>query len=337
MNMSNKIPKDHYIPQFYLDAFAIEGPGKERPHIFQYMEEKIVPPRIKDVASEKHFYTFQNTETNEPDRAIDDLLTMIETGASSPLKKIINNQCINLTTEEREILSSFFAVLVTRTPGFIQSQKNSYEETTKEYYAFAASHPEHFKKMMEQSGVDVANDDIEGLRDFAQQKRYSIEFSKSNDYFLATGLEVAMQLAEFYHKLKHWHLVITKEENDFFITSDNPISIYRPIDIPPIYNAGYGTGTLMIPISPNITLLMRDTPLKNEIIYVNSYFVNKINKNTIRFSNNYIYANQSTRKMEMLFQKTQKKEFQKFKIQKMKWAPFMFMGHPPVPEEIIKK
>lgn len=53
--MAQGKPKDHYVPQFYLDAFAIEGPGMKNPHIYQYMENKIVASRISDVASEKIF------------------------------------------------------------------------------------------------------------------------------------------------------------------------------------------------------------------------------------------------------------------------------------------
>jgi hypothetical protein len=51
----SKTGKDHYVPQMYLNGFAID-PSQENPHIHQYMEDKIVSPAIKDVASHHDRY-----------------------------------------------------------------------------------------------------------------------------------------------------------------------------------------------------------------------------------------------------------------------------------------
>ena len=332
--MTNNPSKDHYIPQLYLDAFAMEGSGLKNPHIYQYMDNEVVKPRIKDIASEKNFYTFKDKLTGKSTRIIDNLLTQIESNASSPLKKIINTENINLTNEELEHLSIFFATLAVRTPGFIKSQESLQEEALKEFQAVQAMDINQLKKICEDTGQILNDQELKDLQEFIIGKEYSINFTNSNDYFIGQGLKLSMGLSEMYYK-KRWHLLINNTSEPF-ITSDNPISIYRPIYLPPVYNAGYGNGTLIIPISPKLSLLLRDFPLKKNSIKINSYFVKKINKNIIRFSNNYIYSNQENKRIRTLFKITERKVFQKIKVTRMGWAPFTFMGPLPVPEEIIK-
>lgn len=332
--MPSSTPKDHYVPQFYLDAFAIEGAGAKTPHIYQYMDDNVVQPRIKDVASEKHFYTFKDKLTGAPIRDIDNFFSQVESNASNPLKKIINEENINLTDQELEHLSIFLAVLAVRTPGFIKSQESLREEAIKEFQAFQATNKDFLKRKYEEAGVKLTDQQLDEQQKFALKKEYSISFPNSKDFFLGTGLKYSMEFSEWYYQIKHWHLIIA-DNRDFFITSDNPFSVYRPVYVPPIYNAGYGNGTLIITISPKLALLLRDLPLKDKIIKVNSYFVKKINKNIIRFSDNYIYANKKSQKIETLFRKTARKAFQKSKVTRIGWAPFVMMGPPPVPEEIF--
>lgn len=240
-----------------------------------------------------------------------------------------------MSDQELEHLAIFFAVLAVRTPGFIKSLESHQEEAMKEMNAIWAIDKDHLRKEYKKAGITLTEKQLDDQQKFALEKKYTISFENSKAYFLGRGLKFSMEFADWYYRRKHWHL-LKVNCSEFFITSDNPISVYRPVYVPPVHNAGYGNGTLIIPISPKLALLLRDIPLKDKIIKVNSYFVKKINKNIIRFSDNYIYANQESKRIESLFKNTKRKAFQKTKVVRMSWAPFVFMGPPPVPEEPFK-
>ncbi|MEK7539383.1 MAG: DUF4238 domain-containing protein [Patescibacteria group bacterium] len=163
------------------------------------------------------------------------------------------------------------------------------------------------------------------------EKKYSITFGNKG-HFIAKGIEVATDLAQWYYSRKHWHLLVSDTDR-VFITSDNPISIYRPVFVPPALNAGYGNGTLFIPLSPRLALLLRDVPHKNQKIKLNRKRVEDFNQNTIKLSNNYIFSNLQSRQIHEVYKRTESKQFQKVTAKRHKFAPYIFMGPPPVPKE----
>jgi len=326
-----KIPKDHYVPQLYLDAFAIEGPGKKMPHIYQYMEDKIVSPRVSDVASERHFYTAKHKDTGEDYRGIDEMITEIEGISADPLKKIIEQEEISLTSQERANLAAFFALLATRTPGFINGIRSMSEEAIKEFMALNATDTKGLKKSMEKAGLEMSEKDLKEYQEFVTEKRYRVDF-KNKDYFLAQGIKAAQELSQWFYEKKHLHLLVSNSDR-VFVTSDNPVSIFRPVYVHPAMNAGYGNGTLFIPISPKLAILMRDAPHTELRIKVSAARVDFFNKNTMAFSTNYIFSNLKSKQVHSAYQRTEKQKFQKSTVRRHKWAPFIFMGPPPVPEE----
>lgn len=332
--MPNAKPKDHYIPQFYLDAFAIEGSGQKNPHIFQYMDEKIASVRIKDVAGEKDYYTFIEKETGASNRDIDSFFTTIEEAAAPGIKKIITEKSFNITPEERKHVSIFLAVLAVRTPGFIKTLQSFYSEATKELHSIEATNPQTFLRKLKEAGVKVEEEELKKIQKFVVDKKYDINFSEdSRGYFLGQGIKQAEIFSRWYYE-KHWHIILSENE-EIFVTSDNPISVYRPTYIPPVYNAGYGNGTIMLPLSPHVILLMRDIPLKRTIIKANKYFVNKINLNTTMYSDNYIFSKINSEKFQKLFSKTERRVFQKTITTRLNWAPFVFMRPSPAPRELF--
>lgn len=319
-----KTSKDHYVPQFYLDAFACEGPGFKTPHIWQYDVEQVVSPRIKDVASEKNYYSFKNKETGEKDRTIDDLFTQIEGWAAPIIQKIINEETSNLLDEEIEKLSIFLAFLVVRTPGFQKHLESLEEEMTKELMALSASDSENFHKKCLELNIAFDENKIEELRQSIIGKKYRIGFGNKG-YFMAHGLKHAQDLVEIFYGMKQWHLVKSKKEQ-IFVTSDHPVSLYRARHVPFQLGGGYMHGTIFLPISPHHGLLLRDVSLEKTEIAIDAKKINEINMNTMRHADNYIYANIKSKKIHNTFKLTGSKRFQKIRVSRHEFAPYVFMG-----------
>jgi hypothetical protein len=315
----------------YLDAFAVEGPGHERPHIYQYMKERVVSPRISDVASEKHFYTVKDKQTGADYRGIDDLYTHVEGLAAGPLKKIIQGEEINLEPQEQANLATFFALLVTRTPGFLNGVRSMSEEVMKEHMATDAMNTDGLRASMKKAGIELSEKEFKEYQEFVINKQYKVDFGNKG-YFLAHGVRAAEEFSRWYYERKHWHLLVSDSER-VFLTSDNPVSIFRPVYVPPAMNAGFGNGTLLIPISPKLAILLRDLPHKKQKIKLSRERVDVLNQNTMDFSTDYIFSNLNSKQVHGKYKKTETKRYQKTTVKRHKWAPFTFMGPPPVPEE----
>jgi hypothetical protein len=326
-----RIPKDHYVPQMYLDAFALEGPGQDRPHIFQYMKDKVVSPRISDVASEKHFYTVKEKETGAGYRGIDDIYTQIEGLAAEPLKKIIGQEDVNIEPQEAANLAAFFALLATRTPGFINGMKSMSEEALKEHMAIDAMNADRLRESMKKAGMEMSEKELKEYQEFVIEKRYNVDFGNKG-YFLGQGIKIAQELAQWFYERKHWHLLVSDSER-VFLTSDNPVSIFRPVNVPPAMSAGYRNGTLLIPISPKLALLLRDLPHDKQKIKLSRDRVDRLNQNTMDFSTNYVFSNLKSKQIHSRYARTETGRYEKTTVKRHKWAPYIFMGPPPVPEE----
>ena len=335
--MAQGKPKDHYVPQFYLDAFAIEGPGEKGPHIYQYMDGQVVSPRISDVASEKDYYTFVVEEEGRDTvtRAVDDFFKNIERPAASVIQRIIKEESLDITKEERERVAVFFATLAVRTPGFLNLAQALHSTAMKEIGMAGAENKEVLAEDVRKAGMEIDEKQLDELHDFVMKGEYDITFSKeSKAYFVAKGLEDAKRLSGMYYA-KSWHLLLVDGKIPL-LTSDNPVSIYRPKYIPAVYNAGYGSGVIVIPLSPRVAILMRDKPIRKEILHINEYMVNRLNRNTIRFSNEFVFGNVHTDQFEKLFNKTQRKAYQEVKAVKVGWAPYTLMSTGVAPQEFIR-
>jgi hypothetical protein len=164
-------------------------------------------------------------------------------------------------------------------------------------------------------------------------KNYNISY-KNRDYFIANGIEMSNELANIYFGSKEWHLFVSDSER-VFITSDNPISIYRPVFVPKSLNAGLGNGTLLLPISPKLAICLRDRPCKSQKLSLTAEKVDAINMNTMLFSRNNIFSNIKSKKIHQSYKKYGNKKFVKSTVRRMKWAPYILMGAPPVPEELF--
>jgi hypothetical protein len=327
-------PKDHYVPQCYLDAFACEGSNTKNPHIYQYLPDKIVSPSIADVASERHFHTFKGKD-GTPNRDLEALFGLIESEAANPLKNLVSSKCLPTNDRDRERLSIFFAMLATRTPGHIKSMQSIHTEGLKELMALEMADKDKFRKECEEMGITMTEEELDKQHRMVTEKKYEFDYSDSRGHFMAQGLKLATdQLAEIIYEKKSWHLLVINSPS-VFITSDNPVTIFRPSWVPKIRNAGYSNGTIIIAISPKVAILFRDTPLDDLVININEHEIKEINKNIMAFSDCFIFSNLKSKRFHRMYRIIGGKHFQKTMAVRAKNAPYTFFMTSPVPEEII--
>jgi hypothetical protein len=113
----NKINKEHYVHQRYLDSFVRDG------HIYAFDKTtgKSYPSNVRDVASQRGFYDLPELdEIAGEEQAFEKFFQPFETAVGPVLKAIreelYSNTFKAITKDQRIDLSIFLAVQMLRTP-----------------------------------------------------------------------------------------------------------------------------------------------------------------------------------------------------------------------------
>ncbi len=171
-----------------------------------------------------------------------------------------------------------------------------------------AMNPEIFKEILKKSTdkIDTNNPMKVGqMRDaiINFDKHFKIGYNKKNDdYFLKQAIKIGDHLIDVLYK-KKWHLLLSKDD-DFFVTSDNPIAIIRPDNLPKFFGAGFINGILAIPISPSHCLFIVNSKEPSFTARAKSKCVNMINKHMMFYTKQFIYGHILSENVKSQFQYT---------------------------------
>lgn len=122
----NTVPKDHWLSQFYLRNFAITGYTKNQNAkiwITDLRKGTCSREKVREVAQEKHFYSFRGDNGNLS-RRVDEKLTWLEDKASVAYVKLLEGKVAPGTwPSAKALLALFIATTFWRVPG--QRRKTS--------------------------------------------------------------------------------------------------------------------------------------------------------------------------------------------------------------------
>lgn len=302
--------RQHYVPQFYLKNFSISN---REDFIYAYKRnKKIFPTNVKNVAAEKDFYTYKNEITGQKINVIDDALTLLEGKVAPLIKKLTITNYLKLTNGEKILLSCFISFLHLRNLSSKERLKNIYLEITKQVITKTTQNREFFKKHIKKAGIIIGGEkEIEEFRKFLLEKKDELYFS-DDSYFIVKSLALAQDIAPVI-SFKEWN-ILESDSSRVFVTSDNPVSLIRPRDLPKFNGVGFINGLITIPLSPKRCLFLKNEKSSKNITRVNRKYVDFINRHTAFYSHRYIYSNIKSRDIQNMFNETVEGEGEKFLI-----------------------
>ncbi len=220
----SKAKTQHYVPQFYLRNFSING--KSINFLNLSTGRIVLGDSIKNQCSEDYFYG----KTIPIEKAFGE----IETNSGVLLKNIINNNYIpSAKTQDHSILQLFMVTLHSRTKYKAEEMNEMVDKTSKSVLEL---HPDVDKDLL---------DKIEIKTDFPLH--YSI-LNSFTRYHLVQDLSI--------------HLFANESRNNF-ITSDQPVILYNKWteDVKEYGAVGLASKGLLIflPLSPSKLLLLYDS------------------------------------------------------------------------------
>ena len=235
--IKNKPIRQHYIPKFYLKNFSFLKNGNNFVHVYDLNEKKQYISSVDNIALEKKYYDIQNSNSNK-EISIEKILQVFESSAAKSINKIIKYKSLKTLSEEDRLNIAFFSsLLMTRIP----RKRKMMEEVVEKMKSLAYGENNEKKERASQK----LRDQIDNL-DNEKLKEISIK----------TTLNSVIKLSPYFLNI-HWTLSIAGN-NDFFHTSDNPITLYNLINHSPYGSLGLAKLgiNIYLPISSKITLWM---------------------------------------------------------------------------------
>jgi len=295
-----KKKKHHYVPVFYLNGFV---DPHNKPYIWIYEKGNLDVRKAsaKDIANQKHYYSFTTPEGERDSETFEEILKKIEERAAPVIKNIEERKA--LTNEQRVWFAFFLAFTMTRVPSFRENVERATGEIMKKANQIWASYPADFESMIEKSEKDTGNKiemPVEELRKFVLEGQYDV---KVDSQFSLAMILLAIDLASTFSSMKWTFLEATEDYK--FVTSDNPLSFFDPTHDPKsFYGVGLSNRNIEITFPISKDLMFRGTWKQSEgYKKLSNKRVKDMNRRTVISALRFVFASKRSDILNKFVQK----------------------------------
>lgn len=287
----------HYVPQGYLRRFALI----DRPEqIYAYeIGKEPYPTNVHNIAGQRDFYTYTNTETGVSDSRLENVLADVDAQGIDALRVLdgLQDGFIELPKPHREHLLTYIAFQHTRN---LQERKvwaTMYEQSTTMFMQMAASDKDSYHSTAREALGDMYMfDTTEATRKTFLAGEAKITFDPLDQYFMGNALDMSKELYKILYVQKKMALVSKTDDAGVFVTSDNPVTHYlleeqRKRMHPILRGTGYTNAIFQLPISPSRCLLFINKDMIMDTFTYDQDAVDYINFHTYHLADRWIFSN----------------------------------------------
>ena len=299
--MMAKKKRHHYLPKFYLNGF-VDPDNKPYIWVYEKGNPTIKKATPRDIAVEKHYYSFTTLEGNKDSETFENILSIIEGHAAPIFEKVKNHQ--SLDEEERVWFAAFLALTMTRVPNFRKNIEEATVQIVKKQNMIVASDRAWLKSKIEDLERETGKKievSVEDLQRFILSGQYDI---KLDPQFSLRAISIAVDIIPLFYKMSWSFLEATKDYK--FVTSDNPIFYIDPTHNPKSF---YGIGLanrnieLTFPVSKDLMFLGTWSKEIEGYKILNNKFVKELNRRTISSALRFVFSSQYSKELNRLVQK----------------------------------
>jgi len=296
-----KKKRHHYIPRFYLNGF-VDPHNEPYSWVYEKGNPDIIKATTKNIAVQKHYYSFTTPEGDRDSETFENILAGIEGRVSRIFRKIKNQE--NLNNQERGLFSIFLAFIMARVPNFRENIEKMIGETAKKMNMILASDPRSFRAMIEKLERDTGKRIEMSVEKFRKSMVEGQPNIKAIPQFgLWVSAVIAINLAPIFFGMNWTFLEVTSDYN--FVTSDNPLSYFDPTHDPKSF---FGVGLLnknvevAFPISKDLMFLGMRKNFEGDKRLSNKS-VRDMNRRTVISALRFVFASQYSDELNRLVQK----------------------------------
>jgi hypothetical protein len=285
--------RHHYVPRFYLKAFAAARKRKSpSTFVFDRVERKQFQTAIDNVAAERDFNRIE-ADGMVAD-AFENAMAATESDLSPAIERIAATGSFK-DTDDRACLLNLIGLLHLRNPRLRETFRDFHERVAKATMSLALATPERWagqvKKAIEAGYLKPdADTDYEKMKAFVGGGEYRVETSTERHITLEMGTFDKILPLLF---RRGWVLVRAPTDCGGFVTSDHPACLTwsEPRKGLGINPPGLGLrGTeIVFPISPRIAAIGA-FELEDKVADVDAETVADINGTIVAFAQRQVYA-----------------------------------------------
>ena len=271
--------KHHYLPQFYLREFSLDGRG-----IFQINKRtgRFYGAQIKDTAAIRDFHEIDGDDVEDP-QALEKKLAQVEGALAQGLGPLASEGLTN--AEARSAAIQFLALMRLRVPAvkahIVKHLEATVRATAKilERQGNFPKPPDGLEKLLKVDSLQIS---IANWKCLEQMFRMAVE---PDVLAILKGMRGTLYKAPF---------------GTSFITSDQPVAFFHSGEGLPF---GYGVGPITpgveitLPMSSRLLLHLENTKLSDTEVLATTDQVNEFNRRTIVMADTYIFASQAPEKV----------------------------------------
>lgn len=263
--------KQHYLPQFYLRGFSIDGRGM---HQIEKKTGKYYGCQIKDMAAIKDFHELDYEGVEDP-HALEKQLATIEGEFAKHLSALLSEGVENVSALQYTI--QLLSILRLRVPAFKQHIEASYPSSIRKV-----------AELMERDGR--LPPPPPGMEEKLKVENLRISVLNWKTMELIFKLASSEDTLSIFYGMRA--TLITAPPGMSFVTSDQPVALYHPA----ANQMPYGIGPIVpgveitLPVSERKLLKLDHEPTAHTSRIASSAEVAELNRRTIAMARQYIFV-----------------------------------------------
>jgi len=288
------------VHRAYLEGFvdpAYEKRGQS--YLWTYLPKK--PPfrqKPERIAKRNYYYCFDKNDTRLFD--FEHTLQKLE-DVSLPVLRKLCSQDFGISPEQRLTLAGYVALSYTRVPTFERHINRVTALQSALKMEEWASVPENLeliaREQSESSGKQVTPEEIKKALNAG-----SVFLKQTNrGWSLQQMVRIMLVLQRIVYEMR-WIFLVAKTEDDGFLTSDNPVSLFSAptTDVPGVGFLSSPDTYFTFPISRIICLLGKHFGPAQRTTRISSLDVRQVNKGTISRADTQLYSPFRSAKVQVL-------------------------------------
>jgi hypothetical protein len=281
--------KHHFISQFYLRNFTLNGEEKETLFCYDKTKNNYFPSNPKDICFIKNFNTIS---VPGKEYIIETDQSIIESKLATSFRQVIETKKYPNDEQLNHILN-FIALITLRNPKMRAILDKLITDIADKFTSMTMASEEIYKDQCLQAGIK--EEDIlpyEKQKEFTEDKsRYTLDVNQ--EVHVKNEAETIGDLVETLNQ-RNWYLVVSDETIGEFITSDYPVSIISLVELPAMCGVGFGMikTEVSFPISKHLAIIgvFEEYDNVNKTIIATEDLVKTINIRTYEFSTKQVYS-----------------------------------------------
>ena len=249
--------KHHYVPQFYLRGFTVDGKRDGQLWILDKKAGRQWESTVKKSARQTDLYRVELKDGGDP-ASLEKILSVIEGMVAPILQQTIETQTLP-EGQPFELLLNMVALMALRVPLLISFSKHIASDLARQLNRDLVATPEAWKAVddrvrAEKTGLPEVR--YEEMKQFVESDEYSIDVDLGQNWLPQVMIDASRPML-FHLSRRRWYITVVAPDAPDLICSDNPVSLSpTPISISS-QNVGFAMpgSLLLLPLSRRMVLV----------------------------------------------------------------------------------